>query len=114
MARATTELGHASAPQGSPDLCVANPVRQARTGGDAWVGARVVTAESVITCPARVGVREAGLVQTVVDRVHPGGLVPVVSTRVTVTMAPAAILLMECVNVNQDIPGTGKLTFQNF
>ena len=107
--RATTEVGHASAPQGSLDLCVASPVRQEPTDGDAWAGARVVTAENVTTCRARVGVREDGQVQTVVDPVLLGGLVPAVFTTVTVTMAPPATLSTVSANVNLDILGTGNL-----
>ena len=78
--------------------------------GGVWAVVPVRTEESVTTCPASVGVEEAGLVQTVPSGVPLGGGDPGVSTSVSVTTRPPAALWTASVNVGLALQATGKVS----
>ena len=74
----------------------------------AWARARVATAESVITCPARVGVPGAGLARTVAARVPAASSGPGASTRVIVTTEPRVTPWTACASANPALRETGR------
>ena len=81
--------------------------------GGVWAGVPVRTEESVTMSPASVGVEEAGLVQTVPSGVPLGGGDPGVSTSVSVTTRPPAVLWTATVSVGRASQATGTVKSMN-
>ena len=76
--------------------------------GGVWARARVATAGSVTTCPARVGVPGAGLGLTAGARVPAASSGPGASTRVTVITEPRVTPWTACASANQALRETGE------